>query len=305
MTTLDDKLMGEKLQYYYSSSEDEGSDREEDGAEGKKTIHNPEVLEMDYSQDGSAINTGPKGVINDWRKYKQLENEQRQEQRSEMELLIKKLSLTCRSHLDDEREKDKEKELQEKINGKVTLQEYNQLQAENDNEDFLQQYRKQRIDEMRRQLYSGKRFEQVFELESAEEFLDTVDKEAKGTLVMIHIYEDDIPACESMAGCMICLASEYPLVKFCRVKSCVIGASARFTGNALPALLVYKEGDLIGNFVRLTDQLGEDFFAVDLEALLQEYGLLPDKHAVIPSCIRNASAMCYTHSDEDSDLEID
>lgn len=63
---------------------------------------------------------GPKGVINDWRKYKQLENEQRQEQRSEMELLIKKLSLTCRSHLDDKREKDKEKELQEKINGKVS-----------------------------------------------------------------------------------------------------------------------------------------------------------------------------------------
>ncbi|MBN3322424.1 PHLP protein, partial [Atractosteus spatula] len=306
MTTLDDKLLGEKLQYYYSSSEDEDSDKEEEGTE-EKTIRNPDVLDADleYSQDGSAVNTGPKGVINDWRKYKQLENEQRQEQRREMERLIKKLSLTCRSHLDEGSDQEKQKELQEKINGKMTLQEYNMLQEEGDDEDFLQQYRKQRMEEMRRQLYTGKRFESVFELASAEEFLETVDKEEKSTLVMIHIYEEDLPACEAMTGSMICLAAEYPLVKFCRVKSSVIGASARFTRNALPALLVYKAGDLIGNFVRITDQLGEDFFAVDVEAFLQEYSLLPDKHAIIPTSIRNASVTCHGGSDEDSDLEID
>ncbi|MBN3302474.1 phosducin-like protein [Amia ocellicauda] len=305
MTTLDDKILGEKLQYYYSSSEDEDSDKEEGNEE--KSIRSSDALddEIDYSADGSAVNTGPKGVINDWRKYKQLEIEQRQEQRSEMETLIKKLSMTCRSHLDDEREKEKQKELQEKINGKMTLQEYNMLQEDNDDEDFLQQYRKQRIDEMRRQLYSGKRFERVFELASGEGFLETVDKEGKGTMVMIHIYEEDIPACEAMTGSLICLAAEYPLVKFCRVKSSVIGASARFTGNALPALLVYKAGDLIGNFVRITDQLGEDFFAVDVEAFLQEYGLLPDKQSVIPTSIRNASVNCPGGSDEDSDLDID
>lgn len=36
-----------------------------------------------------------------------------------MERLIKKLSMTCRSHLDEETDKRKQKELQEKINGKV------------------------------------------------------------------------------------------------------------------------------------------------------------------------------------------
>ncbi|KAG2469926.1 phosducin-like protein [Polypterus senegalus] len=303
MTTLDDKLLGEKLQYYYSSSEDEESDKEED-APGNKNVRNSDDLEVEYSNDGSAINTGPKGVINDWRKYKQLENEQREEQRNEMERLIKKLSMSCRSHLDEEREKEQQKELQEKVNGKLTLHEYNMLQEEDD-EDFLQQYRKQRIDDMRRQLCSKKRFEQVFELQSTQDFLDTVDKEEKNTLVIIHIYEDGIPACEAMAGCMICLATEYPLIKFCKVKSAVIGTSSRFTENALPALLVYKSGDLIGNFVRITDQLGEDFFAVDLEAFLQEYGLLPDKDAILPSSIRNSSVACVAHSDDDSDLEID
>ena len=59
MTTLDDKLLGEKLQYYCSSSEGEGSDDEEEEDEAK-TIRNPDVLEpeIEYSADGSAVNTG-------------------------------------------------------------------------------------------------------------------------------------------------------------------------------------------------------------------------------------------------------
>lgn len=59
MTTLDDKILGEKLQYYYSSSEDEESDKEDDEGE-HKTIRNPDVLEpeLEYSADGSAVNTG-------------------------------------------------------------------------------------------------------------------------------------------------------------------------------------------------------------------------------------------------------
>ncbi|XP_007900998.1 phosducin-like protein [Callorhinchus milii] len=295
MTTLDDKILGEKLQYYYSSSEDEDSDHE---GSDQKTIQNPSM-----SVDGrerSAVNTGPKGVINDWRRFKQLETEQREEQRREMSRLIKKLSMSCRSHLDDEKDKQKQKDLQDRINGKMTMQEYNMIH-EGDDEEFLAQYRKQRMDEMKQHLSSGKRFEQVYELTNAEDFLDTIDKEEKGTVVVVHIYEEDLAGCESMNGCLLCLAGEYPLVKFCKVRSSLIGASARFTGSALPALLVYKGGDLIGNFVRITDQLGEDFFAVDVEAFLREYGMLPEKDVVSPTAIRNASV---AHSD-DSDLDID
>lgn len=59
MTTLDDRILGEKLQYYCSSSEDEGSENEDEEGE-KKTIReaNVEEPEIDYSPDGSAVNTG-------------------------------------------------------------------------------------------------------------------------------------------------------------------------------------------------------------------------------------------------------
>lgn len=306
MTTLDDRILGEKLQYYYSSSEDEGSENEDEDGENKTirdgTVNEPEI---DYSADGSAVNTGPKGVINDWRKFKQLEVEQKQEQKREMERLIKKLSMTCRSDLDLEKDKEKQKELADKIKGKMTMQEYNMLQEEEDDEDFLQHYRMQRIEEMRRQFCRGKRFAQVYELISGEDFLEALDKEDQSTLVMIHIYEADIPGCEAMSGSLMCLAQEYPLVKFCSVRSSAISTSALFRDSALPALLVYKGGDLIGNFVRVTDQLGEDFFAVDVEALLQEYGLLPDKAPMVSKTIRNGAIIQNTVSDDDSDLDID
>ena len=190
--------------------------------------------------------------------------------------------------------------------GQMTLQEYNLLQEEEDDEDFLQHYRMQRIQQMRRQLGRGKRFAQVLDLASGEEFLEALDNEDKSTLVMIHIYEPEAAGCEAMRGSLLCLAHEYPLVKFCSVRSAAISTSALFRGSALPALLVYKAGDLIGNFVRVTDQLGEDFFAVDVEALLQEYGLLPDKQAsVLPKTIRNGAIVQHLREDDDSDLEID
>ncbi|XP_029470790.1 phosducin-like protein isoform X2 [Rhinatrema bivittatum] len=296
MTNLDDKLLGEKLQYYYSSSDDEDSEKENRAS----TFHESGVGNPNPSKDSSSVNTGPKGVINDWRRYKQLETEQHEEQCREMEQLIQKLSMTCKSHLQEEKDKQKQKDLEEKLSGKMIVQEYS-LQDGGEDDDFLQHYRKQRMEEMRKQLYNGQQFKQVFEITSGEGFLDMVDKEHKNTLIMIHIYEDDIPGSESVNGCMICLANEYPMVKFCRVKSSLIGASTRFTNNALPAVLVYKGGELIGNFVRITDHLGEDFFAVDLEAYLQECGLLPEKDLSILSSIHNSSA---AYSD-DSDLDID
>uniref|UniRef100_A0A8B9LDV5 Phosducin-like n=1 Tax=Astyanax mexicanus TaxID=7994 RepID=A0A8B9LDV5_ASTMX len=252
-----------------------------------------------------AARYSPKGVINDWRKYKQLETEQRVEQQKEMERLIKKLSMTCKSHLDEEMDKEKQKQLQDKLNGKVNLRVDEEEEEDEDDETFLQQYRLQRMEEMRRQLSGGRRFEQVINITSGEEFLHAIDEEGKGTLVLVHIFEPDVPACQAMEGSLLCLALQYPQVKFCQARGSVLGTSTLFRSSALPALLLYRGGELVGNLVRVSDQLGDDFYATDVEALLQEYGLLPEKHtqANAHSSIRNAAVT--NPSDSDSDLDID
>ena len=40
--------------------------------------------------------------------------------------------------------------------------------------------------------------------------------------------------------------------------------------KGVPALLIYKNKELIGNFIRLSDDLGDDFFASDVEGFLVE-----------------------------------
>ncbi|XP_069488623.1 phosducin-like protein [Ambystoma mexicanum] len=298
MATLDDKLLGEKSQYYYSSSEDEGSsDREEEEeapAGAQEALQAPEAPEP--SRDGLSVNTGPKGVMQDWRRFKQLQAEQRAAQRLELEQLVKRLSMTCRSQLDEERDRERG-EGRAAAAGEA---------GEEEEQDFLERYRRQRMEEMRRQQQQrgrgGRRFGQLLELDSGQAYLDAVDGEAAHTLVLVHIYEEGVRGAEALQGCLACLAAEYPALKVCQVRSALLGTSARFTGAALPALLAYRARQLVGNFLRLTDQLGEDFYALDLEAFLQECGLLPDKEPPGPGGLGEAAAGC---GGEDSDLDID
>ena len=99
MATLDDKLLGEKLHYYCSSSEDEGEDNESTARESVPPV---------TSDGGASINTGPKGVIKDWQRYKQLEREERADQEAEKLALAKRLALTCRTDKEDQEAKERE-----------------------------------------------------------------------------------------------------------------------------------------------------------------------------------------------------
>ncbi len=83
---------------------------------------------------------------------------------------------------------------------------------DDDDEAFLHQYRLQRMEEMQRQLCGGQRFEKVFDISSGEEFLHAVDEEGKNTLVLVHIYESEVSACQAMDGSLLCLALQYPMV---------------------------------------------------------------------------------------------
>lgn len=94
----------------------------------------------------------------------------------------------------------------------VTLRVDEEEADDDDDEAFLQHYRLQRMEEMRRQLCGGRRFEQVLPLSSGEDFLRAVDEEDKSTLVVVHIFEQDVPACQAMEGSLICLAAQYPQV---------------------------------------------------------------------------------------------
>uniref|UniRef100_A0A673BUF0 Phosducin n=1 Tax=Sphaeramia orbicularis TaxID=375764 RepID=A0A673BUF0_9TELE len=184
--------------------------------------------------------TGPKGVINDWRRFK-LDSVDQTTPQTKRELLR-----------------------QIKV-------------GRHEDESCLKRYRKQCMAEMHERLSFGPKFEYVHELESGEAFLEVIEKEHRLTLVVVHIYQHGVKGCEEMNSCLDCLAVEYSSVKFCRIDAVATGAAERFSSDVLPALLVYKAGELLGNFLAVTKHFNEEFFATDVEGFLNEYGLLPEK----------------------------
>lgn len=279
MATLEDKILGEKLHNYCSSSEEsDGEENSDTESEAQKNeAPRPELPEPN-KWEGTSTNTGPKGVIKDWQRFKQLETEKRAGNEKERIALMKKLSMTVQSALDEEREKAaaEDPDLAELLD-----------------DDFLLEYQRKRMQEMLSKTEHAKRFGKLFHLADGQEYLDAIDKEDGAVKVIVHIYEPDVGACRCMNEALTSLSRLYEEVKFCSIVSSRAGMSRDFKANGVPALLVYKAGQTVGNFIRLTDDLGSDFDAEDVQNFLVEHGMLADK-SCRPLIIKNGV-------DEDSD----
>ncbi|KAJ1074583.1 hypothetical protein R6Z07F_011838 [Ovis aries] len=222
-------------------------------------------LEEDF--EGQASHTGPKGVINDWRKFK-LESEDSDSVAPSKKEILRQMSSP--QNRDD-------KDSKERFSRKMSVQEYELIHKDKEDENCLRKYRRQCMQDMHQKLSFGPRYGFVYELESGEQFLETIEKEQKITTIVVHIYEDGVKGCDALNSSLTCLAAEYPMVKFCKIKASNTGAGDRFSSDVLPTLLVYKGGELLSNFISVTEQLAEEFFTGDVESFLNEYGLLPEK----------------------------
>nr|1B9X_C Chain C, PROTEIN (PHOSDUCIN) [Rattus norvegicus] len=222
-------------------------------------------LEEDF--EGQATHTGPKGVINDWRKFK-LESEDGDSiPPSKKEILRQMSSPQSRD----------DKDSKERMSRKMEIQEYELIHQDKEDEGCLRKYRRQCMQDMHQKLSFGPRYGFVYELETGEQFLETIEKEQKVTTIVVNIYEDGVRGCDALNSSLECLAAEYPMVKFCKIRASNTGAGDRFSSDVLPTLLVYKGGELISNFISVAEQFAEDFFAADVESFLNEYGLLPER----------------------------
>lgn len=167
-------------------------------------------------------------------------------------------------------------------------------------EQFLKDYRQKRLEEIRKSVENTPKFGKVKELAKAE-FVEAIDSEHPTVTVVIHVYEKGFAACEAMNRCLECLALEYPVVKFCRIRASVAQLSINFAISGIPALLVYKKGELIGNFIQLSDEFGDEFYSTDVESFLVEHGMLPDM-TVLQRTIKTDNV---EPSDSDSDFGVD
>ncbi|KAG5176263.1 thioredoxin-like protein [Tribonema minus] len=139
--------------------------------------------------------------------------------------------------------------------------------------DFLSEYRKQRLLELQASAHRPI-FGQIQEA-SRGDFVEQVDNVDPRCYVVVHLYEPYIKACQAMNRHLEVLAREYPSVKFLRMLSGDVsgGDEEGYDPVALPTLMVYRAKEIVACFTRVTDDLGDTFTKSDVEWLLQEINI--------------------------------
>jgi len=101
------------------------------------------------------------------------------------------------------------------------------------------------------------------------DFIDAIDNEKPEVFVVIHYYQDYLPSCVGMNQALQSLAIKFPYVKFLKILA--TDASSTFDDIALPALSIYKGGNLQTALVRVTDSIGKTFDQDHVEELLRQH----------------------------------
>ncbi|KAI9184661.1 hypothetical protein H9P43_003716 [Blastocladiella emersonii ATCC 22665] len=210
--------------------------------------------------------TGPKGVMADYRYQQQLAAEDKRAKHADYLAKIDRQALrggsTTAASPEDE-------------DDDATLDELDaELEAE-----VLDRYRQMRLDDMvkagrSQQLPTFGAFREI----GVSQFLKEVDEEHKQVSVVVHVYEPYIPECQRLNRHLTELATRYGHAKFLRIRAAA--ADPDLDHLALPVLQVYRAGDLVANLIRATDDMeeqagGNEAFDVDdCEAILLSHGAL-------------------------------
>lgn len=255
MSTIEDKLLDGPRVYYCDADNDDirrgdGADEEElsdsyaiERGDATNLFQRPPDSDENRVEDclsqakfkslGSSTNTGPKGVIEDYKKQSQSRSDTLQNH-NEVDLI--------------------EAEFQELLHDESTLN----------------QYISRRLAENKKLQSSLPTFGHVYHLKSGCELLDAIDKENPNVSVIVHIYTKYSKSCANLNRCLDELASDLKNIKFVTLDASVTALSSEFKENGVPALLAYKRGDLLKSLVQLEELLDKNFEADQVKELLSD-----------------------------------
>ncbi|OON22313.1 hypothetical protein X801_01787 [Opisthorchis viverrini] len=97
--SFDDRLLGEKVNNYCSSSEDEGENGEGDEEPSSQMLPEPGASSIPHPDFSNQPQTGPKGVLSDYKQYKALERLKEAQKEEELIDAAKKNTLISQTHV--------------------------------------------------------------------------------------------------------------------------------------------------------------------------------------------------------------
>lgn len=209
----------------------------------------PEPLAKNAYARQTGAKTGPKGVLADYKQHREDEFEHKLFEERYRQAVLNRMALGARVEAPTPAAEESEED--------------------SEDEEFMRAYREERRRELTAS-HSHPVFGGVREV-TAFQFLDEIDKEDIRVFVVVHIYNDRVKSCRTLNRCFEELARSHAHVKFLRLASSE--SPQEFDEVAFPVLSVYRAGDLVDTWVRITDRLGECFTADDVEWLLSPLSL--------------------------------
>ncbi|CAO3651353.1 unnamed protein product [Cunninghamella blakesleeana] len=140
---------------------------------------------------------------------------------------------------------------------------------------------------------------------SKPEFVQQVTEASKDCSVIVHLYQEYIPACQLMNKHLEELAQQYKQTKFVKIiaDQCI----PNYPDRNVPTLLVYGNGDIMANLVGAIQFGGMNMTKTGIQTLLSRYNALPpppsdknDDDKKKKSIYRTAATAALS-SDEDED----
>ncbi|KAJ3126158.1 Phosducin-like protein 2 [Physocladia obscura] len=238
-------------------SEDNENNTNEGDTTQKNTFaeYTPElqriIQDQQLRQDlgvGGAM-TGTKGVINDHKFHLKQERARKKIGETErMEKISKKALKSGWLQRQLVNEKNASFESTEEADEDID----DMIRSIEDEEDsFVKNYKLTKLAEM--SLIMSKQKFGIFKEIDVEEFVSCVEDNDSDVAVIVHLYQPEIESCRLVNEYLQELAPQFKHIKMVKILS--TKADATFDVVALPALLIYKGGNLEKSLLRITDDI--------------------------------------------------
>ncbi|XP_004627575.1 phosducin-like protein 2 isoform X1 [Octodon degus] len=165
-----------------------------------------------------------------------------------------------------------QKEAMVKPYEKMTLAQLEEAEDEFDEDDIkaIETYREKRLQEWKA-LKKKQKFGELREI-SGNQYVNEVTNAEKDVWVIIHLYRSSIPMCLLVNQHLSLLARKFPATKF--VKAIVDSCIQHYHDNCLPTIFIYKNAQIEGKFIGITECGGINLKLEELEQKLAEVGAI-------------------------------
>eukprot|EP01083_Nonionella_stella_P054608 144150_1 len=249
----------------------------------KQQPQNPEepefTLDMIRSGPGDLKlpKTGPKGVMADYRQAQLRMRARRMKEKVELDRMIERMCIGTQQY-----------NINPTIAPKVDIKKTHGSDSDSDSDfdeddqEMFEYYREQRLKQIRETM---QKFGHLKTL-GAKDLPRVMDSIKPNVVMILHLCQDYVEACARMDSCLRIIAEQVTHILFCRIR--VTDVLPKFSDVGLPTLVAIKGkpdgsgGDIIQNFVKVTDEIGEKFSEADIIAWLNKHKFMVANQIISP-----------------------